>query len=214
MTELIFVRHGQSIANLQQVFAGQTNPDLTEQGKQQAEVFADWITKNYKIDAIYSSDLIRAYNTARPVAEKLKLEIIKTDKLREIYSGLWQGVEYSKIKAEYPKEYDVWLNDIGNAVCPGGESLRELSERVDSQVKSIGKEHSGQTVLIATHATPIRALQAIYEKGSITFAKDIPWTSNTSVTVAEYKNGRLFFKIVDYNDYLLDLKSKFPSGIV
>lgn len=214
MTKLIFVRHGQSVANLKQVFAGQTNPDLTEQGHRQAEALSDWIAENYKIDAIYSSDLIRAYNTARPIADKLKLSITKTEKLREIYSGKWQGVSYFEIKENYPQEYSVWLSDIGNVVCPGGESFVELAERVKAEVLSIAKRHSGQTVIITTHATPIRALMAEFEKGSITLAKDVPWTSNTSVSIAECENGILKFTLVDYTDYLSDLKSKFPSGIV
>lgn len=214
MTKLIFVRHGQSVANLKQVFAGQTNPDLTEQGHRQAEALSDWIAENYKIDAIYSSDLIRAYNTARPIADKLKLSITKTEKLREIYSGKWQGVSYSEIKENYPQEYGVWLSDIGNVVCPGGESFVELAERVKAEVLSIAERHSGQTVIITTHATPIRALMAEFEKGSITLAKDVPWTSNTSVSIAECENGILKFTLVDYTDYLSDLKSKFPSGIV
>ncbi len=214
MTKLIFVRHGQSVANLKQVFAGQTNPNLTEQGHRQAEALSDWIAENYKIDAIYSSDLIRAYNTARPIADKLKLSITKTEKLREIYSGKWQGVSYSEIKENYPQEYGVWLSDIGNVVCPGGESFVELAERVKAEVLSIAEKHSGQTVIITTHATPIRALMAEFEKGSITLAKDVPWTSNTSVSIAECENGILQFTLVDYTDYLSDLKSKFPSGIV
>ena len=214
MTKLIFVRHGQSVANLKQVFAGQTNPDLTEQGHRQAEALSDWIAENYKIDAIYSSDLIRAYNTARPIADKLKLSITKTEKLREIYSGKWQGVSYFEIKENYPQEYSVWLSDIGNVVCPGGESFVELAERVKAEILSIAERHSGQTVIITTHATPIRALMAEYVKGSITLAKDVPWTSNTSVSIAECENGILKFTLVDYTDYLSDLKSKFPSGIV
>lgn len=214
MTKLIFVRHGQSEANLQQVFAGQTNPDLTEQGYLQAASLADWLAENYKIDAIYSSNLIRAYNTACPIAERLGLKINTTENLREIYSGEWQGVNYSVIKENFPQEYNVWLSDIGNVVCPGGESFKDLSERVKAEILSIAQRHSGQTVLITTHATPIRSLQAIYEKGDIAFAKDVPWTSNTSVSIAEYENGNLEFTLVDYTEYLSELKSKFPSGIV
>lgn len=214
MTQLILVRHGQSFANLQEVFAGQSDPDLTNQGSMQAKALCDWLIENYKIDCIYSSDLIRAYNTAKPVAEKLNLEIHTTEKLREIYSGEWQGLKYSEIKELYPQEYDVWLKDIGNVKCPNGETFKDLAKRVTDEIYRIGEEKSGQTVLITTHATPIRALQAIVEKGDTSFAKDIPWTPNTSVTVAEYEKGKLTFKLIGYNDYLLDLKSKFPSGVV
>ena len=60
MTRLLFVRHGQSEANLEGVFAGQIDPALTELGYRQAECTAEFIAKTYQVDAVYSSDLQRA----------------------------------------------------------------------------------------------------------------------------------------------------------
>ena len=94
MTTLILIRHGQSQANITKCFAGQSDPDLTEKGKKQAEALSNWLINNYNIDSIYSSDLLRAYNTALPTAQKLKKQIIKTKQLREINAGYWQNIPY------------------------------------------------------------------------------------------------------------------------
>ena len=77
----------------------------------------------------------------------------------------------------------MWLSDIGNAVCSGGESVKELGARVMEALTDIAKKNSGKTVAVATHATPIRAAQTLIEYGDIGYMKDVPWVSNGSVTV-------------------------------
>ena len=214
MTRFIITRHGQSIANLNFVFAGQSNFDLTEQGKAQAEKLAEWVVENYKIDKIYSSDLNRAYQTALPIAEALGLEITRDEALREINAGKWESQPYELIKKEYAADYGVWLNNVGCARCTDGESVKELSERVMKRILELGEAEAGKTVLISTHATPIRALQTLCETGDIKNAKDVAWVANASVSVCEYDKGTLKFTLCGYNEYLEDLKSKFPSGVV
>ena len=79
MTRLVITRHGQSIANAEYRFAGHSDFDLSEIGKAQAELTSQYICAHEKIDVIYSSDLLRAYNTAVPTAKNLGLEIIPTE---------------------------------------------------------------------------------------------------------------------------------------
>ena len=188
------IRHGQSQANLDFRFAGQSDSPLTEQGVLQAERLTEWVAGHYTIDKIYSSDLCRAYQTAVPVARRMGLDIIKDESFREIFAGRWQGQAYELIKETYADDYACWLSDIGRARCTEGES--------------------GKTVLISTHATPIRAFQTVCQRGDVSFAKDVPWTANASVSVCVYEKGEFSFSLIGYNDYLADLKSKFPSGIV
>ena len=87
MTKLILIRHGERVFNLKARYTGQTDVPLTEKGIEQAKITAEYILKNYKIDAVYSSDLARAIDTARPVAEPLGLKI-KTD------NGVWEAELY------------------------------------------------------------------------------------------------------------------------
>lgn len=185
MTTVIFVRHGQSEANKEHIFAGHFNAPLSEQGKAQAECTAEFL-KQYNIDVLYASDLDRAYNTAVPISEVKKLEIIKNKKLREIYAGEWEGMHIEQIAANYPDEYKCWKEDIGNAQLPDGESVKQLSERICNEVVRLAKKHEGQTICIATHATPIRVFACFAKKIPLSSMKDVPWVANASVSVYEY----------------------------
>ena len=78
MTHVYFIRHGQSEGNLKHLFLGHTDLDLTDLGRKQAERVGDFF-KDIHVDAIYSSDLLRAYHTACPVAKAKGLEIIKSE---------------------------------------------------------------------------------------------------------------------------------------
>ena len=211
MTKIILARHGQSEANINLYFAGQYDAGLTEQGRLQAELLANWVFENYKIDKIYSSDLKRAYDTAVPLAEKCNLGIIKTSNFREIFAGDWQAMPYDTIKNTYTEDWKVWLEDIGNSGCTNGETVEELSKRVVKEITRIAKENDGKTIFIATHATPIRAIMTVFQKGNISFAREVDWTPNASVTVCNFDDGNIEFELVGYNDFLENLKSAFTS---
>ena len=98
---IYLIRHGQSIGNLNKVYLGHTDLDLSEIGYKQAERVCDYVVKNYNIDKIFSSDLIRAYNTVLPASQKLNIPIIKEPELREIYAGLWENKKYECLMEKY-----------------------------------------------------------------------------------------------------------------
>lgn len=102
-TTLLFVRHGQSIANENGIFAGHLDVPLSELGQKQAVELKDYLLSRYKIDAIYSSDLSRAYATVLPTAEAIKIPIQKDTALREIDGGKWEGMLQKEIAVEYPQ---------------------------------------------------------------------------------------------------------------
>ena len=81
MTNLIFIRHGESVANKDDVCIGHTDLDLSETGRIQAKLTAEYIVKNFKVDKIYSSDLKRAYNTAKAVGDMLGIPVIGEENL-------------------------------------------------------------------------------------------------------------------------------------
>lgn len=119
-TTLLFVRHGQSIANENGIFAGNLDVPLSELGQKQAVELKDYLLSRYKIDAIYSSDLSRAYATVLPTAEAIKIPIQKDTALREIDGGKWEGMLQKEIAVEYPQDYAVWHNNTGLSRCTGG----------------------------------------------------------------------------------------------
>lgn len=213
MTTLIFVRHGQSLGNFHRRFLGHTDLDLSETGYIQAERTAEYIVSNYKVDKIYSSDLLRAYNTAKAVSNKVDIEIIKDKRLREIYAGDWENKSFDNLMQEYPEEYKMWRNDIGKAVCTNGESPKELLERVLPAVVEIAKKNDGKTVLIAAHATVIRTLETVWRGIDILDMQKIPWVSNASVSVVEYLNGDWSIKLSGEDSFLGELVSTLPPNV-
>lgn len=209
-TRIILVRHGQSLGNLEKRFLGHTDWDLTELGYKQAELTAEYL-KDEKIDAIYASDLKRAFNTANAVAKSRNMEIIKSRNFREIFAGDWEAETFDGLCEKYPEEYGCWRFDIGNARCTGGESVAELQERVLSEFRRIASLHKGQTVLVGTHATPIRVLKCKFTGVDIRDAKNVPWSPNASITIVDADKEEI---IVDgYNGHLGDLATALPSNV-
>lgn len=191
MTTLIITRHGQSVANAERRFAGHSDFDLSELGKLQAELAADYICKNFKLDAIYSSDLLRAYNTALPTAKRLGLALIPCKELREIYAGDWEGHTTDELELEYSADFDIWKNDYARSRCTGGESTAEVYRRIIPFVKTVSEQHNGQTVMLSTHATVVRAIQA-YSMGLDEMrVGEIPFTHNASINIFAYNSGQL-----------------------
>lgn len=212
MTTLILVRHGESEANRQGIFAGQINPDLQNKGLKQAELTAKYIADNYKVDKIYSSDLQRAYKTALCIADILNLEVIPEQNLREINGGNWEGVKFDDLVYEYADEYSMWLNHIGHSGCVGGETVKQLGDRIMNALTRIAQDNKGKTIVIATHGTPIRAAQSIIRSGTLDEMENIPWVSNASVTIFEYNNNIWKEVVTSEDTHLAQLKTVLPPN--
>lgn len=225
MTKIIMIRHGHSIANQQGFFAGWTDAALTDTGRQQArlcgEFFrclsngeSDGIGKYgiSKVDAIYSSDLSRAYDTSLAVAEALGLPSIKCEGLREIYGGKWERELFASLAEKYPHDYGVWMNDISRAACTGGESVKDFAERIRRAVTDIAERHDGEVVVIATHATPIRVICTLASGYRAHEIGNTPWVSNASINIFEYDGG---FSAICKNvtDHLAGFETELPKNI-
>lgn len=213
MTTLLLIRHGQSEANLSRVFAGNYDAPLTELGLRQAEKTAEFITENYKVDCVYASDLIRAFETGKTVANALNLPITPNGGLREIRAGKWEALPFDDIVIKFPEEYKKWREDIGNSSCPDGESVKALGERVMETLTEIAEENDGKTVIIATHATPIRVSRTLIEYGNLAPMQDVPWVSNASVTELIYDNGKWSVGKVGQDSHLSDFRTNLPSNV-
>ena len=205
MTRFIFIRHGQSIANAQRRFAGHSDFDLSDIGKQQAQLTADYISKNEKIDVIYSSDLKRAYNTAVPTAAALGMEIIPHLGFREIFAGDWEGMTTDDIEVKYTADFDVWKNDYAFSRCTGGESTAEVYERAVAATLELARRHDGQCVLVSTHATPIRALTAYSQGLSKERVGEVPFPCNASLNVFTVEDGILRAERTNITEHLGDI---------
>lgn len=210
---LIFIRHGESEANLAGVFVGHINSPLSEKGHRQAELAAEYLAKE-KIDAVYASDLSRATQTAEHIAARHNLKVIPDENMREIYAGKWEGEHFCELSDLFPEEYGKWLSDIGSSHPDGGESVAELFERITDEAKKIASHHMGETVVIATHATPIRVLTCHWRGLSIRDMHSVPWVHNASLSSADYyEDGTICPVFSDVYDFMGEAATALPKNV-
>lgn len=214
MTRLLFIRHGQSVANREDRFAGHSDFELTELGHKQAELAAAYIREHFPtIDAIYASDLKRAYSTALPCALEYGLDVHADAALREIYAGEWEALTFGEIIRRYPAEFTLWRTDFGHAFCPGGESVVQLSRRICDEVLRIASLFDGKTVLIATHATPIRAIECAARALEPEQMGLVGFVGNASLNIFDVDGGKFTAVRTNINEYLAGFETYLPKSL-
>lgn len=190
MTKILIIRHGESLGNANRLYLGHTDLDLSELGYRQAEAAAKFL-QDKKIDAIYSSDLLRAVNTAEPHAKLHGIPVIPRSDLREIYLGDWEGKKIDELLT-LDSFIHGWRESFGTFTVPGGECVLDAAKRFRSAVIEIGEAESGKTVLIAAHAAVIRSFFClISELDPKRWASESAFPTNTSITTVYYDNGKL-----------------------
>jgi len=193
-TRLIFVRHAEAEGNFKRIFHGWTDSEITEKGHLQAQRVAERL-KDVKIDVLYSSSLKRTLQTAGYIAKIKGLPIIRTDKLKEINGGDWEGQDWDVLPQKWPVEYDTWENQPHIHRMPNGETMEEFQQRVVKEVMHIINNNKGKNICIVTHGTAIRALQCYFHACELDWIINIPWQDNTAVTIVDYEDGRFNFVV-------------------
>ncbi len=205
------MRHGESLGNQQKRFLGHTDLPLTEKGRIQAQAAAEYLKANGILpDAVYASPLSRAFETARIATG---VEPIPHDGLREIFAGAWEGLLFSEITARYPVDVAPWNDDIGISRPTGGESVRELSERVLRTLLAVAAKHEGKTVFIGTHATPVRVTETYARGLSVVEASRVAWSGNASLSAYLVGDGEILPLFYSLDSYLGGLATVFPKRI-
>ena len=213
MTRLYLIRHGESLSNVEGTFTGQLDIPLSEAGREQARCTAAFL-QDVPLEAVYTSDLSRAYETGCIIAQTHSLMAVPTTHLREVHGGLWQGKKYADLEAEFPESYGIWRRQIGLAVPPEGEPVARLQQRVLAFVQSVVCTHPDGCVALATHATPIRVLECLWRGLPLEEMHTVPWVSNASVTIAEC-DGTGNFRIIqrDLSAHLGKLYTELPTTV-
>jgi broad specificity phosphatase PhoE len=157
VTTILLARHGESDWNRTKRWQGFADRPLTDLGRRQAIELAARLEET-ELDAVYSSDLQRARETAEIVARSKHLDVQTVRDLREVDVGSWSGLTRAEAEARYPEAYARWLH--GDEGWEDGETYDQLGERVVRAVQRIAKERDGQRVLIVAHGGTIRAVHA------------------------------------------------------
>ena len=210
MVKILIVRHGHSLGNEQNLITGLYDCDLSATGYTQASLLCDYIVKNIKVDAFYSSNLIRAVNTIKPAADAMGLTVNLEPDFRELGVGIWDGMPFDDIPKLYPEEFEAWTNKKPNFAPEGGETWENLVSRSTKRLKEIAEENEGKIIVISTHGGVIKVL---LERFSGASQNDLEWVSNASITELWYENGNFEIKRVSFDDYLGKFTTELPKSV-
>lgn len=206
MTNTIYiVRHGQTEWNILGKTQGHGDSNLTAKGREQAELLAESMTK-YPIDYIYSSDLGRAYQTAEIIGNKLNIEVEKTEALREMNFGTWEGRIIKDIIEEDPELYKMWRNEPHLAKIPQGETLSQIKERTDAFIKEINEKYDGKHIVLVTHSLCARIMLLSFLDSDVKNIYRIN-QANTALNIIELRDyGPVVMKMNDTTHIINDIK--------
>ena len=161
MTELILVRHGETAWNTERRLQGHIDTPLNHEGKRQAQALAAMLASlaggigAAPFARLFSSDLDRTFQTARPIGDLLDLEIIRDPRLRERCFGAFEGLSHDEVKERYPQAWVQWQAREVDARYPAGErqaeTLTEFTGRVRDALVDIASTHPGQRIIVVTH---------------------------------------------------------------
>ena len=205
MVKLLIVRHGLSMTNKDKIYTGQRDVPLAPLGYRQAEAACRYIMENYKVDAVYASDLCRAKDTVLPIAKALSLPLQARVDLREIALGDWEGKTYEEVKVLYPKTWEMLKTARHLARYDGGESYAEAYARAKKAFLEIARENEGRTVAIASHGGVIRLFLAAALGLAPEDGGKAPLIPNASLSVVEIEGEEMRLVFAGEECYLADL---------
>jgi broad specificity phosphatase PhoE len=157
MTAVYLARHGESDWNVERRWQGHADRPLTEHGREQARELATRLA-DVDLDAVYASDLRRAWETAEAVASPRGLEVVRLPELREVDVGSWSGSTRDECAERFPEAFARW--QAGGSGWDDGESYEAMGERVVSAIRRLAAEHPDGAILVVSHGGPIRAVHA------------------------------------------------------
>lgn len=156
-TRLVVVRHGETHWNVASRIQGHADSPLTPAGEAQAEAIARRLAAE-RFDRLVSSDLGRAMQTARAISARIGREIVPEPRLRERNYGLAEGLTYGEIGVHYPEVFSRVRDTDPDYVVPGGESRRQLFERVRGAFEALARESPGERLAVVCHGGVLAAL--------------------------------------------------------
>ena len=198
--EIYFVRHGQTIWNVEKRFQGLSDSPLTELGITQAKWLGEKL-KDIKFDKVYSTSLKRAYDTANYIKGNRKQKVEIFDDFVEISMGDMEGIKQEDFKKLYPEQVkNFFFNQLEyDPSSFGGESFLEVRERVIRGLnKFIELNKNYERVLVVSHGATLKTLLHYISGKDISTLSDEAIPKNTSYTIVKYQNGK--FEITDFSN--------------
>jgi broad specificity phosphatase PhoE len=195
MKKLILARHGETAWNVDRIFRGRSEVELDDVGMRQAELLGKYLS-DWKLDAIYSSPVRRALDTANIVARYQKTDVQVAQGLSDMDFGEWQSLPEQEVRRRYPALLDDWHSTPERVRMPGGESLEDVIRRAIEVVNDVLSRYQG-AVLLVSHRVVIKvlvcSLLGLDNSRFWSIGQDVG-----GITIFSYVNGR--FVLTRHND--------------
>jgi broad specificity phosphatase PhoE len=203
MTKVILVRHGETIWNSEGRLQGQSNIPLSDTGLEQAVRVADRLAKE-TVSAVYASDLGRAAETAKAIAERHLLPVVQTPALREMGFGIWEGRILTELKRDSPEHMRVFNDKPGEFSVANAETFHQVKERAYGALMEAVQKHTGGTIVLVSHGGTLRTiLCAVLE-----LDLNRLWSfeqHNTAISVLDFHKGKTYISLVNDTHHLSEL---------
>lgn len=194
---IYLIRHGESEGNKLNKIQGWQDFPLSPAGEKQAKLLGEHF-KRIKLDHIYSSDLIRAYETAAAIGNVKNLSVTKWEALREIKLGPFEGKTKEEIYTEFPEAKEKTLLTSG---VIGTEPVDEITKRCQKILETMQERHENESVAIVTHGGMISILLMYIVLGEDWHRYHRPFrVDNTGISLIEWKKGRK--PLIHYTNHL------------
>ena len=188
-TDIFLARHGKTLANLENRFAGRTEEPLHQLGREQYRVMAEKL-KGEGIKAIYAGPLTRARQSAEIISQATGAGIEISEAFNEIDLPHWDGLTKDEITERFGPEYPTWLSAPQNFKVAGCETLSRVQERAVEEIEHIFANHQGEKVLVVSHLIVVRCLILHYQQQPISGFRSIKIDNASLTLLSRHTDGQ------------------------
>jgi len=206
VTSIYLVRHGQTAWNREEIFRGRTDVPLDETGLKQAELAGEYL-KEVEIDAIYSSPLSRALETAEKIARFHNLKVQPLEGIIDMSFGNWEGHAHQEIKKNDSETYRRWREKPHLVKLPGGESLDDVRVRSMAALEEVIRKHPEKAPVLVSH----RVVNKVLICGILGLDNSHFWQISqdpTAINLIHYRNGKYILSLMNETCHLKPLKEE------
>jgi len=205
---LLLVRHGETVWNVEHRYQGQSDTALNDAGRSQAAALGRRLA-DVAIDAAYSSDLRRSWDTAQAIrAARMNgssaLSLQADPRLRELQFGAWEGLTRDEIAARHADSLRAWQSGSLDAQLPGGESVRSAAGRIRAALDEITRRHADQTVLIVSHGGTLQIMCCLFLANSLHLRRCFRFTNASLSEVRVQSTGAAIHLLNDTSHLHMD----------
>lgn len=203
MTKIYLIRHGESEWNKLSKVQGQQNAMLTDFGREQAKKLGNRLIEE-NIDIIYSSNLSRALETATIISNIINRPLIKSEGIREMNFGIWEGLTLKEIQDKYKEEYQIWMKEPEKLKLEGAETLEMLKNRLMGFVNKLIVENNGKNIAIVSHGAALKIIILNLLGMGNSFYKNIS-LKNVSLSLIECRQYNNVLTLLNDTSHLKEL---------